>query len=353
MQNNSITKSSKEFASALVLFSGGQDSTTILAWAKNHFDYVEAISFNYGQKHSIELEQGAKICELLGIKRTLIDISFLQEICDSALTNKEGNVNIKHNRLSDLPASFVPNRNAILLTLANTYAQKIGINHLVTGTCETDYSGYPDCRRLFIDSLENNLFAACSKSKIDLNTIRYIFAKFKIIKNIDTHLCINLDDPVLSSEILQPGFAKPLSKEDLIESLKEFFGDVISIDEQQHILSIKKENLSYIYNLLKNTHLYGCDNSAMTELDQNNPHNVTKNPKNYFIRIHTPLMHLNKAQTFKMAQDQQALELVIEHSHTCYNGDRSKKFDWGYGCGECPACKLRASGYEQFLNSTN
>jgi 7-cyano-7-deazaguanine synthase len=111
--------------SALVVFSGGQDSTTCLFWAKNRFDYVEAISFFYGQNHSVELEQAKKICQEAGIKQTIIDISFLNQIVDSALTSK-GDVNTAHKRLQHLPASFVPNRNMLFLTLANSYAQKSG-----------------------------------------------------------------------------------------------------------------------------------------------------------------------------------------------------------------------------------
>lgn len=352
-----MRQAQKEFSSALVTFSGGQDSTTILAWAKNHFDYVEAISFNYGQKHSIELTQGDKICKLLGIKRTLVDISFLKDICDSALTKVNGDVNTGHSRLTYLPASFVPNRNNLLLTLSNTYAQKAGLNHIVTGTCETDYSGYPDCRRLFIDSLENNLFAACNKSKLTLDEIR------SIIINCFTFILNRNDIPLLSlnfnNKILKDHFWH-LNPTEILQSFKDFFGDIIEQDSNNNIMIIGDHNCSYVFNLIKNTQLFKKKLEQCSDIESYwykslnyyvqtyNKHNVTSNKENYFLQIHTPLMYLSKAQTFKMAQEEGALELVLEHSHTCYNGDRSQKFDWGYGCGQCPACKLRAQGFEEY-----
>lgn len=140
---------------ALVIFSGGQDSTTCLYWAMNtlygSFKEIEAITFNYGQKHSIELECAKKICEKNNIKQHIVDISFLDQIVESALTSN-GDVN----QLNDkgLPASFVPNRNQIFITMAHSLAQKIGAKHLITGVCQTDYSGYPDCREAFIKAIE-------------------------------------------------------------------------------------------------------------------------------------------------------------------------------------------------------
>jgi 7-cyano-7-deazaguanine synthase len=135
----------------LVIFSGGQDSTTCLYWSLNRYDIVEAITFNYGQKHSVELECSKFICEKEGVKQTIIDISFLNTIVESALTSG-GDVN----KLNDkgLPSSFVPNRNQLFITLAHSYLQKIGGGDLITGVCQTDFSGYPDCRRDFIDMIE-------------------------------------------------------------------------------------------------------------------------------------------------------------------------------------------------------
>lgn len=216
---------------AVVVFSGGQDSTTCLGWALNRFELVECITFNYGQKHSIELTQAAAICAKLEIKHIVVDISFLNTLVDSALTS-DGNVNEAHPRLKHLPASFVPNRNALFLTLAHAYAQKIGANTVVTGVCETDFSGYPDCREVFIKSLQESLH--------------------------------------LASDVL--------------------------------------------------------------------------------IKIETPLMFIDKAGTFKMAKDEGVLDLVIEMSHTCYNGIR-EMHEWGAGCGECPACKLRQKGYQDYLET--
>ena len=211
---------------AVVIFSGGQDSTTCLYWAlsqKHRFTEVEAITFNYGQKHSIEIEQSKLICKKEDIKQTIIDISFLDTIVESALTSN-GDVNELNEK--GLPASFVPNRNQIFITMAHSYAQKIGAKYLIGGMCETDFSGYPDCRREFIDSIQ------------------------------------------LSSNI-------------------------------------------------------GSDAN---------------------IEILTPLMYLDKAETFKLANDIGYLNEVIALSHTCYNGDRTMN-EWGAGCGDCPACELRKKGY--------
>jgi len=135
---------------AVVIFSGGQDSTTCLYWAKQKFDIVEAITFNYGQKHSIELECSKKICEKEQVKQTIVDISFLDTLVESALTSNGDVTKINE---KGLPASFVPNRNQLFITLAHAYAQKIGAGSLVTGVCQTDYSGYPDCRQDFITQI--------------------------------------------------------------------------------------------------------------------------------------------------------------------------------------------------------
>jgi len=214
---------------ALVIFSGGQDSTTCLGVALKNYKEVEAITFIYGQKHSIEVEQAKKICGKLNVKQHVIDISFFGQIVDSALTSN-GDVNQKHSRLTDLPASFVPNRNQMFITIAHALAQKIGAEVLVTGVCDTDFSGYPDCREVFIKAVETttNLGSGCK------------------------------------------------------------------------------------------------------------------------IKIETPLMRLDKAETFELAKTYDCLDLVIEDSITCYNGNREIRHDWGYGCNECPSCKLRARGWEQY-----
>lgn len=215
---------------ALVIFSGGQDSTTSLYWAKHKFDIIEAITFNYGQKHLVEVECAKQICILENVRHTIIDISFLGQIVDSALTSN-GDVNAINDY--GLPASFVPNRNQLFITLAHAYAQKVGANNLVTGVCQTDYSGYPDCREAYIRAIE---WATNMGSKSNIN-------------------------------------------------------------------------------------------------------------------IHTPLMYLTKEQTWMLAEKENCLLQVVEHSHTCYNGDRTHLHEWGYGCGNCPACELRMKGFFQFKNS--
>lgn len=219
---------------ALLIFSGGQDSTTCLGWSLNKGYDIEAINFNYGQKHLVEVKQAEIICDLYKIKLHKINISFLDKLVDSALTSN-GDVTKQHDRLTHLPASFVPNRNALFITLAHALAQKIGASKLITGVCETDYSGYPDCRASFIKSIENTL-------------------------NI------------------------------------------------------------------------GSDSD---------------------IEIETPLMYLNKAEVWKIALSVNFLNVIKEHTHTCYNGDHETKHIWGYGCDNCPACELRKKGWYEFERSLN
>ncbi len=214
---------------AVVIFSGGQDSTTCLFWAKNRFDDVEAITFNYGQNHLVEVECAQKICKHAAVRLTLIDISFLSQIVDSALMS-DGDVDKTNQK--GLPDSFVPNRNQLFITLAHAYAQKIGAKALITGVCQTDYSGYPDCRIDFINKIEE-----ASNAGSDSN-----------------------------------------------------------------------------------------------------------------IEIMTPLMFRTKAETFLLAERENCLEEVINLSHTCYNGDRENLHEWGYGCDNCSACKLRKKGYNEYKN---
>lgn len=225
---------------ALVILSGGQDSVTCLYWAKKQFEEVQAITFAYGQNHDVEVDLAKEICENLKVEHKVVDISFLPTLVESALTS-EGDVN----ELNDLglPASFVPNRNQLFITLSHSFAQKIGASVLVTGVCQTDYSGYADCRRDYIDVIE----FACNKGS-----------------------------GLLTSSYQQA------SKED------------------------------------------GA------------------------IEIVTPLMYLDKAQTFALADELGCLEVIIEDTITCYNGDTTENA-WGMGCGECPACTLRKKGYEKFL----
>jgi len=217
---------------ALVIFSGGQDSVTCLGVAIEQMAEVEAISFMYGQQHQIEIAQASMICSKLEIKHTIIDLTFFGRLVTSALTG-EGSVNDAHPDNPDLPASFVPNRNALFLTVAHAHAQEIGADIIYTGTCQTDYSGYPDCRQVFIRSMNHSLNIGS-----------------------DSNICVL-----------------------------------------------------------------------------------------------TPLMHLTKAETFKLAEDVGILDIVIKDSHTCYNGDRDTEWDWGKGCGECPACELRANGYAEYIKA--
>lgn len=213
--------------SALVLFSGGQDSTTCLYWAKERFARVEAIGFDYGQKHIVELTQAKLIADGADVPLKIVDIRGL--LSGSALTEHEKDVSAEHELNRDLPASFVPARNAVFLTVAAGHAYNLSINHLVGGMCQTDYSGYPDCRRAFVDSMQTSLSLA------------------------------------LDSEL----------------------------------------------------------------------------------SIHTPLMDLTKAETWKLAAELGVVGIIRDQTHTDYNGDRSTYNEWGYGKLDNPASLLRAKGYEE------
>ena len=224
---------------ALVLFSGGQDSTACLAWALDRFARVETVGFDYGQRHHVEMDarprilaafraQFAKWSARLGEDHVL-PLDTLKVIGGSALTD---NAKIEMGA-NGLPTTFVPGRNIFFLTAAAALGYRRGISDLVGGMCETDYSGYPDCRQ-----------------------------------------------------------------------------DTITATERA--LSL------------------GMDAS---------------------FKIHTPLMRLSKAETWRLAKElggQALVDLTIEETVTCYQGDRTQRHAWGYGCGECPACALRDKGYREF-----
>lgn len=225
---------------ALVLFSGGQDSTTCLAWALDKFACVETVGFDYGQRHANELVARPGILAALRAQFPswanklgadhLLDLGVLKTIGGSALTDP---LRIEMGD-KGLPTTFVPGRNLLFLTAAAALAWRRGMRHLVGGMCETDYSGYPDCRDETIKAVSHAL---------DLG--------------MDTHFT-----------------------------------------------------------------------------------------------IHTPLMRLDKAATWALAQrlgGQPLIELIVEESVTCYEGERSQRHEWGYGCGTCPACLLRAKGYRRYV----
>jgi 7-cyano-7-deazaguanine synthase len=226
---------------ALVLFSGGQDSATCLAWALQRFARVEMLGFDYGQRHAIELQCRERLlngfkslrgdwASRLGDSHTLA-IPTLADISETALT-REVAIAIGED---GLPNTFVPGRNLVFVTFAAALAYRRGINHIVGGMCQTDYSGYPDCRDDTMQALQ---------------------------------LALNLG--------------------------------------------------------------------------------MNKN-----FELHMPLMWLDKAQTWKLARELGGaglVDLIREHSHTCYLGDRGDYHDWGYGCGQCPACVLRAKGWNEFMH---
>ena len=228
---------------ALVLFSGGQDSTVCLAWALERFGRVETVGFDYRQRHAVELEVRPRIRELLPAVAEpwrarldddhVIRIDALADMSETALTR---DMTIEMSA-SGLPTTFVPGRNLIFLSFAGALAYRRGIRHLVAGMCETDFSGYPDCRD-------------------------------DTIKAMQVALTLGLDRRVT---------------------------------------------------------------------------------------VHTPLMWIDKAGTFALAQSiggAPLIDLLLAETHTCYLGDRDHRHDWGFGCGQCPACRLRAEGFAKWKASS-
>lgn len=234
--------SSTPATSALVLFSGGQDSATCLAWALGRFARVETVGFDYGQRHVVEMQarQAVRDCMVEALPQWadrlgpdhVVDLTGYGRIAESALT---ADCKIEMDARG-LPTTFVPGRNLVFLTTAAALADRRGLEVLVGGMCETDYSGYPDCRNDTIQAMAGAL-------------------------------SLGLDKPVV---------------------------------------------------------------------------------------IETPLMWLTKAQTWDLAHrigGDALVGLIIEDSHTCYQGDRTHRYAWGYGCGDCPACELRAAGHAEWVAS--
>jgi 7-cyano-7-deazaguanine synthase len=234
----------KDAMKALVLFSGGQDSAVCLAWALTRYEHVESLGFTYGQRHSVELECRPKLRDAflqafpawearLGADH-ILDLSILGEVSDTALTS-EAEIALGVN---GLPTTFVPGRNLLFFTLAAALAYRRGLRDLVGGMCETDYSGYPDCRNETLATLNH---------AINLGTAE----RFSIV---------------------------------------------------------------------------------------------------------TPLMWRTKAETWALTHalgGDTLVDIIAEHTHTCYKGDRTNRHDWGYGCGTCPACALREKGYRTWREGTS
>lgn len=231
-----------ETAAALVLFSGGQDSTVCLAWALQRYGRVETVGFDYGQRHSVELTARQRVRAAIAASfpawadrlghDLLLPLPALGEISETALTRQTA-IEVSS---SGLPTTFVPGRNLLFLTYAAALAWRRGISTLVGGMCETDFSGYPDCRDA-------------------------------TLKALATALSLGLDRT---------------------------------------------------------------------------------------IHIETPLMFLDKAQTWALAEKlggRRLIDIICEDTHTCYLGDRGNRHAWGYGCGTCPACVLRAKGWQTWQSN--
>lgn len=234
-----MSSSAESAQRALVLFSGGQDSTTCLAWALERFAHVETVGFDYGQRHRVEMDVRLETLRELraGFPQWavrlgddhVVDLAVLGQISDTSLTR---DVAIAYEK-NGLPNTFVPGRNLLFLTFAATIAYRRGLNVLVGGMCETDFSGYPDCRD---------------------NTM----------KAMQIALSLGLDQK---------------------------------------------------------------------------------------LRVETPLMWIDKSETWALSQSlggATLTKLIVEHTHTCYHGVRDTLHAWGYGCGECPACALRKTGFENW-----
>ncbi|WP_334656608.1 7-cyano-7-deazaguanine synthase QueC [Sphingomonas panaciterrae] len=229
---------------ALILFSGGQDSATCLAWALDRFEQVETIGFDYGQRHSVELECRASFRDkVVGLKQDwasklgpdhMLDLSVIGQVSDAALTS-DAAIALRDD---GLPNTFVPGRNLLFFTLAAALASRRHLRHLVGGMCETDYSGYPDCRHDTLKSLQVTLNLGMGSNHV----------------------------------------------------------------------------------------------------------------------LHTPLMWIDKAQTWKMAQNlggSALVDLIRTETHTCYLGERDRLHEWGYGCAACPACDLRQRGWAEFKHAAD
>lgn len=221
--------------SAVVVYSGGQDSSVCLAQAirVHGATSVLALAFDYGQKHRVELASAKTIADKWGVDYQVVEAPALRLMQSSSLVNDGIWSGQLHGYLKDRPASFVPVRNALFLTIAFGIAMEARAHTVYTGVCETDYSGYPDCRDIFVRMLNNAL------------------------------------------------------------------------------------GIGYESN----------------------------------IEIVTPLMHVDKAETFAMAERLGVIDDIIRYSHTCYDGDHETYHHWGYGCGGCPACHLRASGFAKYMET--
>ena len=170
---------------AVCLLSGGQDSTTALFWAKRKFDKVFAVIIDYGQKHRVEIESAKKIADIANVDYNIIPVPFFAQLGDSSLTGP-GNVSDAHNLNPNLPSSFVPGRNIIFMTVAAMVAYKLGYENVVTGVCETDYSGYPDCRRQAVDAVESAVSLGMDVPFIEIHTPLMYLSKLQTVKMAKT-----------------------------------------------------------------------------------------------------------------------------------------------------------------------
>jgi len=168
-------------SSALVIFSGGQDSTTCLAWALKKFQNVSALTFDYGQRHKVELQSAEAICQALKVPQKVVPLDFLGKLNDTALTHDSFKVS-EQGGMHDLPSTFVPGRNILFLNIAAAFAAPREIFNLVIGVCQTDFSGYPDCRENFVRSMETSLRLGLGENRLTLHTPLMNLSKAEIFE---------------------------------------------------------------------------------------------------------------------------------------------------------------------------
>ena len=348
----------------LCVISGGQDSITCLFWALREARIsggrVFAIGFIYGQNHANELTYAKAICDRENVDFKLMDITpIFTELNQSALISGGDVTAILP---SGMPASFVPNRNQTFLTLAHSYAQRIGATRIVTGVCQTDYSGYHDCRKEFIKNLEK---------VTNLGSVGYSVSPEFIAGFIEGEGCFSRGNykKANGEKVNYPTFSLEQTDFGILSELKSFFG-VGSIRERKNASNnlksweykVSYSECVYIKNLIINFGSVGgrqhkkfqswcLEHKSYLEREDKGFYRKVGNVDNRVI-IETPLMYLTKAETFKLAKKLNCLDIIVNETMTCYYGNTTHHY-WGMGCGECPSCKLRQNGFDEFIKIEN
>jgi len=335
----------KEPEKALVLFSGGQDSTTCLYWAINKFgkENVKTLNIDYKQRHVIETKCAQKIAiEIAKVSYQKFQTTIFQDIGDSALM-QTGNISAEHRGSTNLPASFVPGRNILFLTIAAALAYKHGITNIVTGVCQTDYSGYYDCRQSFIDSMQDVIDLGIYGNEMGAEWLRGFIegeGSFSRSKH--------------KSGSIYPTFSIQQSELEILKKIQKYFGiGWITkrklypnglAKKQSWEFRLANQGCIYIKNLMQNN--FRTKDKEEKFKKWCNDHkkyfkkNVHKEVRKNNFKIYTPLMYLTKANTIELAKSMPGCMQALAYSHTCYEGKSPP-------CRKCPACKLRAKGFKE------